>query len=150
MLRVYFSSVNPTLRNHYRLLNNGRRIKKKTTSGWDLEIEWKDGSTSWVTLKELKETNAVELAQYAKDNRLIEEPAFDWWAPHVLKKMIRLIKMSKARQVRKGFKFGIRIPTSVAEALELDKENGNTFWYDAIMKEMTNVRIAFDEVKREA
>ena len=88
----------------YRLLNNGRRIKKKTTSGWDLEIEWKDRSTSCVTLKELKETNAVVLAQYAKDNRLIEEPGFDWWAPHVLKKMIRLIKMSKAQQVRKGYR----------------------------------------------
>jgi hypothetical protein len=26
----------------------------------------------------------------------------------------------------------------------LDKENGNTLWYDAIMKESGNVRIAFD------
>ena len=132
----------------YRILDNGRRIKKKTTAGWDLEIEWKDGSTSWVPLKELKETNAVELAQYAQDNRIIDEPAFDWWAPYALKKMKRLIKLSKSRQVRKGYKFGIRIPTTVAEALALDKENGNTFWYDAIVKEMTNVRIAFEEVPK--
>jgi hypothetical protein len=130
----------------YRLMNNGRRTKKKTTAGWDLEIEWKDGSTSWVPLKDIKETNMVEVAQYALDNRIIEEPAFDWWAHDVLRKMKRLIKMTKARKQRKGFKFGIRIPNTVEEALQLDKQNGNTLWYDAIMKEMTNVRIAFQEI----
>jgi hypothetical protein len=130
----------------YRVASNGRRIMKKSTAGWDFEVEWKDGSTSWLPLKEIKETNAVEVAQYAKENLLIEEPAFAWWAPHVLKKLIRLIKMSRTKQVRKGYKFGIRIPTSVAEALALDKENNNTYWYDAIMKEMKNVRIAFEIV----
>lgn len=130
----------------YRIASNGRRYMKHTTAGWDFEIEWKDGSTSWISLKELKETNAVEVAQYVKENRLIEEPAFEWWAPHVLKKLIRLIKLSRTKHVRKGYKFGIRIPTSVEEALELDKENNNTYWYDAIMKEMTNVRIAFEVV----
>jgi hypothetical protein len=75
----------------------------------------------------------VEVAQYARDNRIIEEPAFAWWAPHHLKKLQRLIKLSKTRHVRKGYKFGIRIPTIIEEALMLDKENGNTFWYDAIM-----------------
>lgn len=128
----------------YRILNNGRRMMKKTTAGWELEVEWKDGSTSWLTLKELKETNAVEVAQYAKENRLLDEPAFQWWAPHVLKKLIRLIKMSRTKHVRKGFKFGIPIPTTVDEAIDLDKQNKNTFWYDAIMKEMKNVRVAFE------
>jgi hypothetical protein len=32
------------------------------------EIEWKDGTTSWIPLKELKEANPVEVAQYAADN----------------------------------------------------------------------------------
>jgi hypothetical protein len=73
---------------------------KKSTAGWDFEIEWKDGSTSWLPLKELKETNAVEVAQYAKGNRLIEEPAFEWRAPHVLKKLNLLIKLSRTKHVR--------------------------------------------------
>jgi Reverse transcriptase (RNA-dependent DNA polymerase) len=42
-----------------------------------------------------------------------------------------------------GYKFGVHIPTTVAEALELDRRNGNTLWYDAITKEMTNIMIAF-------
>jgi hypothetical protein len=127
-------------------MNNGRRAMKKTTAGWDFEVEWKDGSTSWLSLKVLKETNAVEVAQYAKENMLIEEPAFAWWAPHVLKKMTRLIKMSRTKHTRKGYKFGIQIPTTVDEALAIDEENKNHYWYDAIMKEMKNVRIAFEAV----
>ena len=39
------------------------------------------------------------------------------------------------------------MPKTVEEALKLDKENGNTLWYDAITKEMKNVRIAFEEWK---
>ena len=59
-------------------------------------------------------------------------------------------KVSQSRHKRSGYKFGIRIPRSTAEALEIDAENGNTEWYDAIMKEMFNVRIAFDVLKRGA
>lgn len=128
----------------FRINKDGKRIKKKTTSGWDLEVEWKDGTTSWLPLRELKETNAVEVAQYAIDNRLEDEPAFDWWVRQVLKKRQRLIKLSRKRSVRKGYKFGIKLPKDVNEALQLDKDNGNTLWYDAIMKEMTNVMIAFE------
>ena len=40
-------------------------------------------------------------------------------------------------------KFGTRIPKTVEEAIELDRQNGNTLWQDAINKEMNNVRIAF-------
>jgi len=47
---------------------NGRRVKKKTTSGWDIEIEWMDGTTSWIPLKDVKATNSVELAEYVVKN----------------------------------------------------------------------------------
>ena len=39
------------------------------------------------------------------------------------------------------------MPKTVQEALNLDKENGNTLWYDANAKEMKNVRVAFKEWK---
>ena len=58
--------------------SKGTKIRKKTTTGWDIEVEWKDGSTSWLPLKEVKETNSVDLAQYGKDNMLLDEPAFAW------------------------------------------------------------------------
>ena len=41
-------------------------------------------------------------------------------------------------------KFGVRIPKSVQEAKELDHQNGNSMWWEAICKEMKNVRLAFE------
>ena len=40
-------------------------------------------------------------------------------------------------------KIGIRVLKTIKEALDLDKENGNTLWWDAMMKEMKSVHIAF-------
>ncbi len=39
-------------------------------------------------------------------------------------------------------KFGIEVLTSVDHAFEINKQNGNTLWADAIGKEMKDVRIA--------
>ena len=44
---------------------NGRQYPKKTTAGWHLCVEWKDGSSSWQTLKSMKESYPVEVAEYA-------------------------------------------------------------------------------------
>jgi hypothetical protein len=62
----------------YCIGNNGRRTMKTTTAGWNFTVEWKDGSTSWLQLKEVKESNSIEAAQYAKENCLLEEPACQW------------------------------------------------------------------------
>ena len=44
----------------------------------------------------------------------------------------------------KTHKFGIKVPKSVEQAAQFDKENGNNLWWDAICQEMKNVRIAFE------
>jgi len=62
-----------------------KKHMRKTTTGWDLEVEWKDGTTSWLPLKTLKETNPVQFAEYACANKIDAEPAFDWWVPVVLR-----------------------------------------------------------------
>jgi hypothetical protein len=36
---------------------NGNRWRKLTTKGWKLCVKWKDGSTSWEALKDLREPN---------------------------------------------------------------------------------------------
>ena len=40
--------------------------------------------------------------------------------------------------------FGIRMPKSVPEALQIDEDTGTTYWWDAIKKEMDKVMVAFD------
>jgi len=68
---------------------NGNVKAKITTQGWWLLVMWKDQSTSWVKLKDLKASNPVELAEYAVANRLTEELAFKWWVSETLRKRNR-------------------------------------------------------------
>lgn len=102
-------------------------------------VQWKDGSSSWMKLSDLKESKPLEVAEYALANKLLSEPAFVWWAPYVLKKRQRIISKIKTRYFRKEQKFGIALPKTVQEALQLDRESGTTYWYDAIKKEMGQI-----------
>ena len=55
---------------------NGRKRLRKTTKGWQLKVKWSDGSTSWLDLKILKESNPVDVAEFAIARRIDDEPAF--------------------------------------------------------------------------
>jgi hypothetical protein len=122
---------------------NGRNHKRKTTKGWMLCVQWKDGTTTWERLSELKESNPIEVAEYAFAKEISSEPAFDWWVHYVLKKRDRIISAVKNRYHKRTHKFGIELPKSVAEARAIDRKNGNTLWEDAIKKEMKAVEVAF-------
>jgi hypothetical protein len=115
---------------------NGKKEQKRSTKGWELCVAWKDGSTSWVKLSDLKESDPLKVAEYATANKLDQEPAFVWWVPFVLKKKSRIIAKFKSRYHRREEKFGIPLPKSVKEALALDEESNTTYWRDAIRKEM--------------
>jgi hypothetical protein len=51
----------------------------------------------------------------------------------------------KAKYGQRTHKFGIRIPKTVAQAQQINKENGDTPWWDAIVMEMRNVCPAFEK-----
>ena len=57
--------------------------------------------------------------------------------------IISLVRKRIPRYLKCNHKFGIEIPTSAKDALELDKKNGNTYWANDIATEMENVRAAF-------
>jgi hypothetical protein len=122
----------------------GRRSRRQTTKGWWLLVEWKDGTTSWIPLKELKASFPIELAEYAVANKIVEEPAFAWWVKDVLRKRNRIIAKLKSRYWKTTHKFGIRLPHSVEEALRIDEETGTDLWRKAVEKEMKNVMPAFE------
>jgi hypothetical protein len=94
-------------------------------------------------LADLKESNPVEVAEYASAKRLLNSPDFVWWAPHVLQKRTICIAAVTKRYHKRTHKFGIEVPKSWDECVKRDKENDNTLWQDAASKEMKNVRIAF-------
>ena len=122
---------------------NGNRHPRQTTKGWELCVLWKDKSTSWVALKDLKERSPVKVTEFAVANGIANEPAFSWWIKDALKKRDRIISAVKTRYLKRAHKFGIRMPKTVQEALQIDRETGTDFWRKAIQKEMKNVRVAF-------
>ncbi len=56
----------------------------------------------------------------------------------------RIIKKVKSCYSLKTHKFGIELPKSVKQALEIDCWMGTDFWRQAIDKEMKNVMVAFE------
>jgi hypothetical protein len=73
----------------------------------------------------LKESNPVEVAQYAVSNKIDDEPAFACWVPFTLKKQESIISAVNKRYWKRTHKFGICLPHTVEEALQIDKENNN-------------------------
>ena len=57
-----------------------------TTWGWKLLVEWRDGKTSCIDLKYLKESNPIEVVEHAVANRIVEEPAFKMWVSRTVRK----------------------------------------------------------------
>jgi hypothetical protein len=98
-------------------------------------------------LADLKESNHVEVAEYASTKSLLNSPSFIWWAPYVLQKRTRIIADVTKRYQKRTHKFGIEVPKSWDECVKLDKENDNNLWQDAVRKEMKNVIIAFKILK---
>ena len=117
-----------------------RRVRKKTTKGWKLLVTWKGGSTDWVDLKIMKEAYPLEVAEYAKANRLEEEPAFAWWIADALLNRNRFLSKVKSRYWKTTHKFGIELPHSVEQAFRIDQQNGDQLWRKAIEKEMGKIK----------
>ena len=104
----------------------------ETTKGWEILLQWKDGSTTWEALKDIKECYPLQMAEYAVEKGINREPAFHWWVPHVICKKNRIISKVKSKYWVRTHKFGSRIPKNVDEALQIDKENHDNKWWQAI------------------
>jgi hypothetical protein len=129
--------------NRFIVSNNGNIHKRRTTKGWSLCVMWKDGSTSWESLKDLKESFPIQVAEYAVSQGLQNEPAFSWWVKDTISRKNRIVKAMKTRYARKTHKFGVQLPKSIKEAYEIDRITGTDYWHRAIVKEMTNNAAAF-------
>ena len=124
---------------------SGARMKI-TTRGWELLVAWKDGTQSWVRLADMKESYPMETAQYAENNALLDKPAFAWWARKVLQRKKRLLSKlkSKTKYWLKTHQYGIRVPRTIKEALQIDKETGSDHWRRAIEKEVGGIAVSFE------
>ena len=73
--------------------NNGQDKLRKTTVGWSFHIKWKDGTSDWVPLKILKESNPVNIAKYCVARGIEDEPAFAWRIPYTLRKRDAIVSV---------------------------------------------------------
>ena len=91
----------------YLVTPRGQRRMQKTTKGWKILVIWKDQSKTWIPLKDHKESNPVEVAEFAKAWCIEDEPAFCWWVPYILRKRDYIILAVKSRVRKTTHKYGI-------------------------------------------
>jgi hypothetical protein len=82
----------------------------------------------------MKESHPLETSDFAVSRNINDEPAFAWWTPFILRKRDRVISGMIARVKKVKHKYGVELPTTVQEAFDLDKKNGNTLLRDALNK----------------
>ena len=112
-------------------------------SKWNVQIEWETGEITFEPLSVIAPDDPITCAAYEKEKNLYN---LDGWKrfKHLIKKekqLTRAIKQYKIRQVRhaKKYMFGFLIPRNYIEALEFDKANNNSKWYDATKAELDSI-----------
>ena len=91
----------------------------------------------------LKDSNPIELVEYAVANRIQDEPAFKWWVP--CKLGIESLARSRVGVGRPATSMAFGCHTQFTKHCRSRKETGTDFWWQAIQKEMKNkVMIAFE------
>ena len=81
--------------------NNGRKSRKITIKGF---VNWKDGTQSWIPLKDIQENNPIEVSEYAHSRGIVDEPTFAWWVPFTLKKRDKIVSAVVAKVKKKSHK----------------------------------------------
>ena len=85
--------------------------------GWQIQVEWKDGTSEWLPLKWVEDHNPVELAEYAVAHKIQDEPAFAWWVHDTLQRRARIISKLNPKYWHTTHKFSIRLPKDAEQAL---------------------------------
>jgi hypothetical protein len=114
------------------IMKGSNQHMRQTTKRWHLCVEWKDGTTSWEQLADLKESNLIEVAEYAIAHGIDGEAAFAWWVPYTMKRRDRIVAAMNRRYHKRTHKFGIEIPKTYEDCIRIDRKNGNTLWQDAV------------------
>lgn len=77
--------------------------------GWEIAFELEDGSSFFLPVKDIKESNPVELAENAVSAGIDCEPVFEWWVRHTLRKCDHIIT-EKTRYWKHTHTLGIKLP----------------------------------------
>ena len=116
----------------------------------DLLVEWEDGTCTWEPLfgpngTGLVKDDPVTVGIYASENGLVGKPG---WKSNIIRKyaktqkrIIRRANQAKLQSFRTKpvYMYGYQVPRNYRQAMELDRENGNTKWADATAIELGQI-----------
>ena len=113
-------------------------------SSYNILIEWETGEHTWEPLSNIIATDPYTCAVYAKEHDLLNTPGWKLLKRHArtARRLIRTLKKSKYRQAKatRKYKHGWEVPRDYAHALQLDIQNGNNKWKDAIDLEIEQIK----------
>ena len=95
-------------------------------------------------MKIIKETNLIEVAEFANACDILNEPVFCWWVPYTLRKKDRIIASFTSSARNTSQKYGIEVLHDLYHAKQMDAINNNRLWQEAIELEISSVRVAFE------
>ena len=74
-----------------------RGSMRKTTVVWKFHVKWKYGKVTWTSIKDLKESNPIEVDKYVTARSIPDEPDFFWWVQFTLIKQDIIIAAVNSR-----------------------------------------------------
>ena len=108
-------------------------------------IRWETGEQTWEPLGQIYKDDPVTVAIYVEKHNLLGKPG---WGMSGLRKrckthkrVLRLANQAKLHSfcTKPIYMFGVLVPRNYDQAMELDKQNGNTLWKEAADKEMFEI-----------
>ena len=111
------------------ITKTGQKRNKPTTKGWLLRVQWMDESSSHVKMSDMKDSFPYQTAVYARDNDLLDEPAFRWWAYHVLrrKKLAISALKNRGKYWDRTHKYGVELPKTIEQARAIDRRTNTDY-----------------------
>ena len=113
-------------------------------STYNVMIAWEDGSQTYEPLNVIAADSPVVCALYAQKNDLLDLPGWKRFKGIAKnqRKMTRMLNQAKLSSFRREpqYQYGYLVPRNVKEALRFDKDNGNTYWQDAMALEMAQLK----------
>jgi hypothetical protein len=120
-----------------------RLIKYDGKQIMEVEVLWDTGEKSWEPLNIIKTDDPVTVAQYVKERNLMDKPYWKWANRYIKnpKRFLRLCRQISLAKKKQGpmYKFGIKVPNGIKEALTIDGEAKNELWSEAVKKELTKI-----------
>ena len=103
-----FDEATVKIQDDFVTTSSGTKFRRQTTQGVSLCIKWRNGNTTWLALKDIKEAYSVQLADYTIAAKISAESAFAWWVPHTSNNRNRIIAKLKSKYWLKTHKFRIK------------------------------------------